>query len=534
MKNSKRILAFVCAFVLLFGTMTAFQQQSYAEAIEEYEAERSVPSSNGPYSDLERSSYTGIALNRSTPEEKGIKSEYIIDLLDYIEKKNLEVHAMMMGVGEDVIYEAYYEPYGSGDTYQMNSMSKLITNTAIGIAVDQGLMSLEDSVTDVLAKYVTVENENLKKQQLKHLVTMTGGRVSPVDGYNDAPSWAEYILAQDVPNVPGTNFLYDSSLTNLSSTMLLEETGKNTDDFLAANDFFTNLGFGEYFMGLTPDGANSGAGSFKLNIEDLLKVGMVYLHGGIYNGTRILSEDWVNKSLGYDLVVTGHEQEQLGYKFHWYNKGQGFMYALGANGQTLLICPELDLTIATVGRISAIVQDVLVKTIVNPALKDEDHIYDGSSYGTLMDRTQKLTLLSEQKNTSSDLEEVINGKVFTAEDNAEGLMSFQLDFTNGNANLTITDNTGTYLIDNGMNSYIKGTTDYTLHSNRNPGDPLVSVARWIDDTTLELRWFHPNSMYIDVITFQFSADGASAKIIRSGNEDYTGSNYPVINFTLAA
>ncbi len=527
-----KILAKRCLAALLSMLLLASIASAFADNTEEYEAPRTVPASTGPHSALEATAYTGTSLARSTPEEHGISSEYILDLLDTIEKKNLEVHAMLIGVGEDVVYEAYYEPYGPGDIYQMNSMSKLYTCTAVGMAADRGLMNLEDYVKDVLAEYVTTDDENLGRLQLKHLLTMTGGHVAPVSYNSDDESWARSILAKPFDREPGSNFLYDGSCTILASTMLLKQTGLNTEQFLAENGFFSDFGYGNYYMALTPDGASSGAGGFKYNPEDLLKLGMMYLHGGVFNGKRILSEDWVNKSLGYDPVVTGQDQEQLGYKFHWYNKGQGYMYALGANGQTLFICPELDLTIATVGHINAIVQDVLVKALVKPLLADgENRNYDGASYQELLDRTAHLTLLDEITPLDSGLEETINGKNFSVSGNKSEITSVSLSFEDTQVALQVTDADGTYTILNGRNSYLRTPCEYVMHGNQLAGEDVVSRAVWLDENTLELRWLHMGSMYIDVWTFVFSEDGNSASLFRCDNGDYTGADYEVLALT---
>ena len=87
-------------------------------------------------------------LTYSTPEEEGVSSEYIINFLNEMEKREAEIHGIMILRNNKVIFEAYNEPYRKEIPHIVHSFTKCFTNTAAGIAYTKGLIKLEDKVLD--------------------------------------------------------------------------------------------------------------------------------------------------------------------------------------------------------------------------------------------------------------------------------------------------------------------------------------------------------------------------------------------------
>ena len=157
------------------------------------------------YSEPEKSTM----MPRSTPETHGMSSQYILDLLDAFDYADAEVHNILMAIDGEVVFEGHYAPYTALDPHIMFSGTKIFTNAAVGVAVTEGYLHLDDYVYDVLKDYVTQDVSELQsKVQLKHLLTMTSGVDRFMSGSELRPlttSWIEHILTEPIGHEPGTH-----------------------------------------------------------------------------------------------------------------------------------------------------------------------------------------------------------------------------------------------------------------------------------------------------------------------------------------
>ena len=458
---------------------------------------------------------------RSTPEENGISSEYISNLLDYIDEKGIEVHSLMIAVGDKVIYEAAFAPYRIDDIHVLNSLSKLMTVTATGILVDQGVLSLDDHIVDFFPEIeLGDDNPYMRDLQVKHLLSMTLGHSAPVDGREDeAERWIDFIMHEPIDIQPGTKYCYDSSATLLMSAVITRATGKTNDQVLRDSGFLEALDIQDLYWSVMPEGFSNGAGGARMRVEDLLKIGMLYMNNGNWQGQQLLSEDWCRKALGYEVVVS--YEGYTGYAFHWTNKDCGYIHATGAYGQHILFDPELNLTVAFVGAIKAIPQDLPAKYIIEPTLEDgAERSYDGAAYPALLARTEGLTLMYDAEYTSSPREEAVNGVVWSAVSNNAGLTGMRLDFAEDSVDLTLFADDESFTISSGKSAWTSGIADmsvWKMHGTCRPEENVTANAKWLDDDTLQLTWFFTNMPFKDTLTFVFSEDGAEVQLDKVTN-----------------
>ena len=111
------------------------------------------------------------------PEQVGVSSKAISELLDDFERSQIELHSIMILRHRKVAFETWRDPYAPDIPHTMYSVSKSFTSIAIGFAIDEGLLTLDTKVIDIFPEYRPQKyDENLEKLTVFHLLTMTAGK----------------------------------------------------------------------------------------------------------------------------------------------------------------------------------------------------------------------------------------------------------------------------------------------------------------------------------------------------------------------
>src|SRR5665647_3731004 len=122
-------------------------------------------------------------LPRSTPEDHGIPSERIQDFLEHISLKKLELHSFMLLKDGFVVSEGWWHPYKPVLPHMLFSLSKSFTSTAIGFAVSEGLLTVDDLVLSFFQGDAPKDpSQNLSSMKVKHLLSMSTGHAEDTTG----------------------------------------------------------------------------------------------------------------------------------------------------------------------------------------------------------------------------------------------------------------------------------------------------------------------------------------------------------------
>src|SRR3954453_2325289 len=121
-----------------------------------------------------------VLLPRSAPAASGVSSRSIAALLDRLEAQTVECHSIMVVRHGQVVAEGWWAPYSAGRPHLLYSLTKSFTSVAVGLAIEDGLLSLDDRVVDVLPDHVPDGiPEQARRLTVHHLLSMTAGH--PVD-----------------------------------------------------------------------------------------------------------------------------------------------------------------------------------------------------------------------------------------------------------------------------------------------------------------------------------------------------------------
>ncbi len=293
------------------------------------------------------------------PEEVGISSADIAAFEAEIREKNIRHQGYIIYKDGKIAAASVAAPYRITDKRHVYSVSKSWTSTAIGIAVDEGLLTVEDSVIsffpDELPETVS---ENLAKMKVKHLLSMnTGHKNDTFPIVAAAPSdWVKKFLSIEVEYEPGTHFCYNTTATYMLSAIITKLTGMRMTDYLRPR-LFNPLGIKDVVWSESPEGIDFGGWGIHVSMVDMLKLGVLYLNKGVWNGKRILSEEWISEATSpiSDSFSWVEPNWACGYGYQiWMNKTGGFRFD-GAHGQFVLVSSDKNCVTVLISELNGII-----------------------------------------------------------------------------------------------------------------------------------------------------------------------------------
>ena len=167
------------------------------------------------------------ALPHSTPEAEGVSSQQIINFLNAVANGDHEFHSIMMLRHGKVVAEGWWNPYRPELKHTLYSLSKSFTATAVGFAVAEQKLSVEDKVISFFPEATPSSiTPNLDGLRVKHLLSMSvGQQPDPTNKVNRTENWARTFLSIPIVHEPGSQFLYNSAATYMLSAIVQKVTG---------------------------------------------------------------------------------------------------------------------------------------------------------------------------------------------------------------------------------------------------------------------------------------------------------------------
>lgn len=314
----------------------------------------------------------------SIPEQQGIDSESLADMLAAIQEQDHRIDGLMIVRHGHIVLEAYLYPFREGSLHVLNSCTKSVLSALVGIAIDQGHIGGVDQRVLALLPGRTVANLDDRKSQmtLEDLLTMTTGlecRDSYLYGWRGfremerSSDWVQFVLDLPMVDDPGTRFEYCNGASLLLSAILQEATGTNALEF-AQEHLFGPLGITEVEWPTTPRGISTGWGGLRMHPRDMAKFGLLYLQGGRWEGEQVVSSEWVETSARKRIPAT----LQDGYGYQWWIAENGVYMALGYAGQFIFVVPSQDMVVVAVSDLDEqdfYVPQILLGEYIIPATK---------------------------------------------------------------------------------------------------------------------------------------------------------------------
>jgi CubicO group peptidase (beta-lactamase class C family) len=281
-------------------------------------------------------------LPRASPESQGVDTVKVLEFIDAADKKVNSMHSFMMLRNGKVVAEAWWAPESPDKPHVLWSLSKSFTSTAVGFAVAEGKLTVEDPVLkfmkeDELPKDVS---PNLKAIHVKDLLTMsTGHQDEPM--MRGQTEWTKTFLKHPLPHQPGSHFQYNTPATYMQSVIVQRATGEDILDYLEPR-LFQPLGIKSPKWDKSPEGISLGGYGLYLCTEDVAKFGQLYLQRGNWKGKQLLPESWVDEATSKQVSngsnATSDWNQGYGYQF-WRCRHDAYR-GDGKDGQFCIVMPK--------------------------------------------------------------------------------------------------------------------------------------------------------------------------------------------------
>ena len=423
-----------------------------------------------------------------------------------------------------VVAEGWWAPYSPEHRQQLYSLSKSFTSTAIGFAVAEGLISVDDPVIKFFPDELPAEiSENLAALKVKHLLMMSVGHAKDsIQILEASPAgviWEKTFLSQPVVFRPGSQFMYNSGASYMLSSIVKKVSGKTAHEFLRPRLYepldITDATWTENF-----EGVNMGASHLRMRTENLAKFGQLFLQKGKWNGKQILPEAWIAEATSKQIENGKNDSSWgfgYGYQF-WLNPPGGFR-ADGAFGQFTMVFPEQDAVVVITSEsidtktTMQLVWDGLVPAMTNSIMPENK-----ANSQQLRNELKALKYDSPKMETRSATATRISGKEFLLDQNQFNAKAVTFRFIGDKCVFTLKEaGKPDIVITNGMNYWIReGNKKPSPHSlfslRRIDFDSIVAAsATWQDENTLLLTWRFIETVHGDSLTCIFDQDKLNIK-----------------------
>lgn len=408
-------------------------------------------------------------LPRSAPDEQDVPTA----LLNHFYRKmaslpQVDIHHMMVLRHGKVIGEVHAAPYRATDLHTLYSASKTVTALAVGLAVDDGLLTVDDKVSKhVRDKMPATLSPQLERLTVRDVLMMASGRLEDLKIFEGEEDWLTAWFRGEFGQA-GKEFHYDSMCTHLLATIVTRLAGMPMLDYVRER-IFRPMHITTADWELAPDGVEAAGWGLRLHAESEAKLGQLMLQQGIWNGRQLVSRQWI-KEMTLHRISTQEPAQKLplvqrivdglrrlwhtirswftGYNVDHYYLGYGYQtksiqnprsesfFAAGYGGQLIYVVPKLDMVVVVNGRAANYGRELntIYYSLVEPLIAGITPDNDAD--------TVDWSIAPPRGQDSHTIENRLWNKTITLDDNVLGLQSVMLSQSGSNRIFTMNDRRG--------------------------------------------------------------------------------------------
>jgi CubicO group peptidase (beta-lactamase class C family) len=447
-------------------------------------------------------------LPRTDPEALAIDPGGILAFVEAVEQQLGGLHSFMLLRRGQVAAEGWWSPYAAEHPHMLFSLSKSFASTAVGLAVAEGRLTVDDPVLSFFPSDAPEKvDENLAAMRVRHLLTMsTGHDKDALDPTTSAPdgNWAKAFLALPVEHEPGTHFVYNSTATYMLSAIVQQLTGVTLLEYLRPR-LFEPLGIEGATWESCPRGINVGGWGLSVRTEEIARFGQLYLQNGEWEGRQLLPAAWVAEASRKQVsnAPSQNPDWEQGYGYQFWRCRHDAYRGDGAFGQFCAVMPGQETVLAITSGVPDM-QAVLnaVWEHLLPALGGRESSPIRSTKEDLAQRLAGLAIRLPEGQPASPTARRVSGRSFRFEANEEKIQSVTFTFEANGSRLTLRDEQGEHSLECCSGAWVKGSAELPDRGVRR----VAASGAWSDPDTYTMQLCFYETPFIESVTCRFAGD----------------------------
>jgi CubicO group peptidase (beta-lactamase class C family) len=332
-----------------------------------------------------------------TPEAAGVSSAAVLDFVTALEKFEF-VHSFFLIRNDTGIASGWWAPYRAETPHLLYSLSKSFISCAVGIAADEGRLTLDTPLLEIFPEYRSeISDARFERMTVRHLLTMTTGHAVCSTVYFKAVPGEDFkrdFFTSPLEFEPGSRFVYNSGATFMLAAAIRRLTGENPSVYLKDRLLFP-LGIGERYWEKSPDGTEFGGWGYRLTTAEIASFAQMLLHKGCAGGRQLVPAEYLAEATRFQVDNSMNEAPdwKQGYGFQFWRCRHDAFRGDGAFGQYALVIPQKNtaLAITAGGKNMQTILDIVWEHLL-PRLEDRPLSEDQRAHARLLEKLASLQL----------------------------------------------------------------------------------------------------------------------------------------------
>lgn len=360
--------------------------------------------------------------NMVVPESVGVSSESVLEFIKTLDEYRMHTHGIIMSKGDKVFAECYYKPFDEKFLHRMYSVSKSFIAVAVGLAITEGLMSLDDSI---IAYFPEFKNETTDEYYeactVRDMLRMRSNISTNVYWWGKFKNRVEAYYSQTTDKIPGTLFTYDSIGCFLLGCIIQKLTGKNFFEYLKEK-VLLDIGFSkESYILYEPGGYGIGDSGIMCTTRDLFLFARFIMKGGEWNGKQYVNRKFM------EAAIKNQANNNFKGNFNLYDtRGYGYLiwkthedgFSLVGAGDQFAVCDmknDICFVITSDNQAERSVQHIMYHVFYKqflPSVKTESFELNERAYEELKEYLASRRLVRQMGLQSSPIKEKVFNQKF--------------------------------------------------------------------------------------------------------------------------
>lgn len=342
------------------------------------------------------------------PEDEGLDSRTLIALTEWIRDHPVPIYSFLVSRNGSLVYELYTSALTRNHAHYQMSVTKSVVSALVGVVIDRGLVGGPDAaITETLPRHLFASDADVVRFQrvtVHHVLgmsaldapdpprVMTPEAVARQRRFNTAANRLKFALEQPLLETPGRAYQYNDVTPVLATGLVQYAAGMSALE-LAEEALFGPMGFQNYeWMHQDRSGIDLGGYGLRLRPIDMQKFGILYLNGGVWQGRRLLSQLWVERSFApWNRSRPNARDPDYGWFWWGYDGRSGWTThaAVGWKGQRIAVLPRQRLVVTMTAAIedgseSRVFNDLIDRFVVPAVRSDQPRPGDAATQAQLV------------------------------------------------------------------------------------------------------------------------------------------------------